>query len=70
MSSLFDIMVDSFLDDLDRVAARSYEPTDDDIVRARLRTLGVQEHKIRFDQGSGNAFHPLLSRLSLYTVIF
>ncbi|KAI0777840.1 guanine nucleotide binding protein, alpha subunit [Trametes elegans] len=35
-----------FLDDIERIAARNYEPSDDDIVRARLRTLGVQEHKL------------------------
>ncbi|KAH9993200.1 guanine nucleotide binding protein, alpha subunit [Russula vinacea] len=29
-----------FLDDLYRIAHRGYEPTDDDIVRARLRTVG------------------------------
>ncbi len=36
----------SFLNDILRLAARDYEPTDDDIVRARLRTVGVQEYKI------------------------
>ncbi|TFK81584.1 G-alpha-domain-containing protein [Polyporus arcularius HHB13444] len=35
-----------FLNDILRLAARDYEPTDDDIVRARLRTVGVQEYKI------------------------
>ncbi|THU95566.1 G-alpha-domain-containing protein [Dendrothele bispora CBS 962.96] len=38
-----------FLDDIDRIATRSYEPSDDDVVRARLRTLGVQEHRIIFE---------------------
>jgi hypothetical protein len=45
----------SFLNDLDRIATRIYEPSDDDVVRARLRTLGVQEHRIQFDNG-GNSF--------------
>ncbi|KAI0331390.1 G-alpha-domain-containing protein [Cubamyces sp. BRFM 1775] len=40
-----------FLNDIDRIAVRDYEPTDDDVVRARLRTLGVQEHRIRFNKG-------------------
>ena len=31
----------SFLDDIARIAVRNYEPSDDDVVRARLRTLGV-----------------------------
>ncbi|KAF9527656.1 G-protein alpha subunit [Crepidotus variabilis] len=38
-----------FLDDLDRVVRRDYEPTDDDVVRARLRTLAVQEYRVRFE---------------------
>ncbi|KAG6901805.1 hypothetical protein C0995_007741 [Termitomyces sp. Mi166 len=42
----------SFLDDLERIATKHYEPTDDDIVRARLRTLGIQEYKIEFEQGN------------------
>ncbi|KAF9485697.1 heterotrimeric G protein alpha subunit [Pholiota conissans] len=40
-----------FLNDLDRVTARDYVITDDDIVRARLRTVGIQEHRIHFKQG-------------------
>jgi GTPase SAR1 family protein len=36
-----------FLDDLDRIASRNYEPTDDDVVRARLRTLAVQEYTVK-----------------------
>ncbi|EJF60188.1 G-protein alpha subunit [Dichomitus squalens] len=40
-----------FLNDIDRIASRSYQPSDDDVVRARLRTLGVQEHKIKFASG-------------------
>ncbi|KAI8971334.1 G-alpha-domain-containing protein [Trametes punicea] len=35
-----------FLDDIPRIAVRNYEPSDDDVVRARLRTLGVQEHRL------------------------
>ncbi|KAF8224509.1 G-alpha-domain-containing protein [Tricholoma matsutake] len=42
-----------FLDDLDRIATRNYEPSDDDIVRARLRTVGVQEYIIRFGDDHG-----------------
>jgi hypothetical protein len=32
-----------FLGDVDRIADRKYEPSDDDVIRARLRTTGVQE---------------------------
>ncbi|EDR01363.1 G-protein alpha subunit [Laccaria bicolor S238N-H82] len=42
-----------FLDDIDRIATRTYEPSDDDVVRARLRTLGVQEYSIQFEQSKG-----------------
>ncbi|KAF5386311.1 hypothetical protein D9757_008589 [Collybiopsis confluens] len=38
-----------FLDDIDRIASKSYIPSDDDIVRSRLRTVGVQEYRIHVD---------------------
>ncbi|KAG2005659.1 heterotrimeric G protein alpha subunit [Coprinopsis cinerea AmutBmut pab1-1] len=40
-----------FIPDADRIASRFYQPTDDDVIRARLRTLGVQEYKYIFDHG-------------------
>nr|GAT45989.1 G-protein alpha subunit [Mycena chlorophos] len=40
-----------FLNDLDRIATRSYTATDDDIVRARLRTVGIQEYLLRITDG-------------------
>ncbi|CAE6441827.1 unnamed protein product [Rhizoctonia solani] len=40
-----------FMDDLARVAARGYMPSADDILRARIKTVGVQEHHVRFDRG-------------------
>ncbi|KAF8156642.1 guanine nucleotide binding protein, alpha subunit [Crassisporium funariophilum] len=36
-----------FLDSLERVTAVRYIPTDDDILRARLKTLGVSEHRFK-----------------------
>ncbi|KZT66608.1 G-alpha-domain-containing protein [Daedalea quercina L-15889] len=42
-----------FLDDIDRIATRSYEPSDDDVVRARLRTVGVQEYQLNFENTAG-----------------
>lgn len=33
-----------FLDELERIAVPNYKPTDDDILRARLKTVGVTEH--------------------------
>lgn len=47
----------SFLDDIDRIAVPDYEPTDEDIVRARLRTVGVQEHRFIIDESP--SFAPL-----------
>ncbi|KAH8111812.1 G-protein alpha subunit-domain-containing protein [Phellopilus nigrolimitatus] len=42
-----------FLDDVQRVAMHDYEPTDDDdIVRAWLRTMGVQEYHFLFERGA------------------
>ncbi|ESK89094.1 putative g-protein alpha subunit [Moniliophthora roreri MCA 2997] len=40
-----------FLDDIERIATLDYEPSDDDIVRARLRTVGVQEYRVSFGRG-------------------
>lgn len=46
---LMRVWVCSFLDDVDRIATRRYEPSDDDVVRARLRTVGVQEYSLKFE---------------------
>ncbi|KAI8985031.1 G-protein alpha subunit [Trametes punicea] len=39
-----------FLDSLERVTHPRYIPTDDDILRARLKTLGVSEHRFTIKQ--------------------
>jgi len=44
-----------FLNDSARIATLVYEPTDDDIVRARLRTLGVEEHRFTMESGSSGS---------------
>lgn len=36
---------------MDKIAVRDYQPTDDEIIRARLRTLGVQEYRFIFEHG-------------------
>lgn len=41
-----------FLNEAARVAALNYDPTDDDIVRARVRTLGVEEHRFTMESGA------------------
>ncbi|KAI0930624.1 hypothetical protein AcV5_007288 [Taiwanofungus camphoratus] len=35
-----------FLDQADRIASLSYIPTPEDILRARIRTVGVEEHRL------------------------
>jgi len=41
-----------FLDELNRITARRYVPTDEDILRARLKTVGAAEHTFAMDSGS------------------
>lgn len=50
-SSLFPDTHSSFLNDIERIASSDYEPSDDDVVRARLRTVGIQEHKFVVEGG-------------------
>ncbi|KAJ7456954.1 guanine nucleotide binding protein, alpha subunit [Mycena latifolia] len=40
-----------FLNDVERIARTDYQITDDDIIRARLRTVGVQEYRVTFEHG-------------------
>ncbi|RXW16181.1 hypothetical protein EST38_g9674 [Candolleomyces aberdarensis] len=40
--------------DAGRIASRDYQPTDDDVLRARLRTIGVQEHKFTSERAGLN----------------
>ncbi|KAF8340927.1 guanine nucleotide binding protein, alpha subunit [Amanita rubescens] len=40
-----------FLDSLERVTSLHYIPTNDDILRARIKTLGVTEHKFKIRTG-------------------
>ncbi|KAI6110873.1 guanine nucleotide binding protein, alpha subunit [Pisolithus croceorrhizus] len=42
-----------FLDDVDRIVSPDYEPADDDIVRAHLRTVGIQEHRFMMEADYG-----------------
>ena len=44
-------VISSFLNDTERIASWNYQPTDDDVIRARLRTLGVQEYKFVLSHG-------------------
>lgn len=40
-----------FLNDLERIATRNYTVSDNDIVRSRLRTVGIQEYSLKFQKG-------------------
>ncbi|KAJ7234151.1 guanine nucleotide binding protein, alpha subunit [Mycena rebaudengoi] len=42
-----------FLDSLDEMTAARYVPTDEHILRARLKTLGVSEHRLRLTDPHG-----------------
>ncbi|CAK5274050.1 unnamed protein product [Mycena citricolor] len=42
-----------FLDSIDEVTSLRYVPTDDHILRARLKTLGVSEHRMRLTDPTG-----------------
>ncbi|KAI6139637.1 guanine nucleotide binding protein, alpha subunit [Pisolithus thermaeus] len=44
-------MAGFFLDDLDRVTSLRYVPSDDDVLRARIKTLGVSEHRFTVRTG-------------------
>ncbi|KAG8845259.1 hypothetical protein FRB91_001916 [Serendipita sp. 411] len=46
-----------FLDDIERVTAPNYVPSDDDVLRARLKTLGVSEYTYAVDMlGEGTVW--------------
>jgi len=44
-------IVPSFMDDIDRVVAKDYEPSDQDVIKARLRTVGIQEYRFGISGG-------------------
>uniref|UniRef100_A0A182M747 Uncharacterized protein n=1 Tax=Anopheles culicifacies TaxID=139723 RepID=A0A182M747_9DIPT len=41
-------IVDDFLDDLDRLGAKDYQPTEQDILRTRVKTTGIVEVHFSF----------------------
>ncbi|KAG8216368.1 guanine nucleotide binding protein, alpha subunit [Butyriboletus roseoflavus] len=42
-----------FLNDMDRVTALNYIPSDDDVLRARLKTVGVSEYRCEMEAAAG-----------------
>lgn len=43
-----------YLNDIDRITALRYIPTDDDVLRARLKTIGVVEHSFMVEGGGSH----------------
>lgn len=46
-------MFNSFLNDLERVTSLRYSPSDDDVLKARLKTVGVAEYKFEMEVQAG-----------------
>lgn len=44
------------MDDVDRIVAKDYEPSDQDVVKARLRTVGIQEYRFGISGGKRPTF--------------
>lgn len=55
-------MAGFFLDELDTVAGERYIPSDDHILRARLKTVGVSETRVRMNPGVSLTPPPLRPR--------
>ncbi|KAI0299954.1 G-alpha-domain-containing protein [Russula brevipes] len=41
-----------YLDEIERITARDYTPTDEDVLKARLKTVGVVEHHFSISMGT------------------
>jgi hypothetical protein len=39
----------SFLDDIDRISAQDFTPTDDDVLRVRIPTTGIVQEDFQFN---------------------
>jgi hypothetical protein len=53
LPALFIFLLYSFLDDLERVTSLRYTPSDDDVLKARLKTVGVSEYKFEMEVSAG-----------------
>ena len=47
------LSVCSFLDDIERVTSLRFLPSDVDVLKARLKTVGVSEYKFEIELGAG-----------------
>ncbi|KAH9485212.1 Guanine nucleotide-binding protein alpha-4 subunit [Psilocybe cubensis] len=57
-------MAGFFLDSIPRITALRYVPTDDDILRARLKTLGVSEHRFKLKSGQ---FYTIFGKMHIFS---
>ena len=46
----------SFLNDIQRLTAKNYVPSNQDVLSARLKTLGVVEHHFALDRGGEKGY--------------
>jgi len=46
--NLVEIFVHSYLSDLDRISASDYVPTEQDVLRSRVKTTGIVETHFSF----------------------
>jgi len=45
---MMDVSVDSYLSDLERISAADYVPTEQDVLRSRVKTTGIVETHFTF----------------------
>ncbi|KAF9530777.1 heterotrimeric GTP-binding alpha subunit [Crepidotus variabilis] len=45
-----------FMNDIERIANLDYVPTDSDIIRARMKTMGVEEHHFIMEKGTSEFY--------------
>lgn len=48
------LSANSFFDSLDRISPRNFLPTDDDILRVRVRTTGIIEERFDLPKFAGS----------------
>ncbi|EIM83217.1 G-alpha-domain-containing protein [Stereum hirsutum FP-91666 SS1] len=46
-----------YLDEIDRITAKKYIPTDEDVLKARLKTMGVVEHSFTLSSGASKGMN-------------
>lgn len=73
---IFSLSLRSFLDDLDRLGAKDYQPTEQDILRTRVKTTGIVEVHFSFKNlnfkwvADGRTHRVLIELIILNTFLF